>query len=438
MPGSHQNISKPNLTDTEREGVVLFLLQRYSGGKLENGAISAAAEKILVSRKTIGTIWKIAKQNIGSGAISVDVRSKIKQNSGRKQKDRKPILDKIAAVPLRLRTTLRGLSAAENEPMTTLHRIFKEGKLKRISNTLKPRLKAENKLARILFALSFVDQNSFKFSAMFDRVHVEEKWLYMTKNKQNYYQLCDEEQVIRTVQSKRFITKVMFIAAVARPRWDPNRKTMFDGKLGIWPFVKQVPAIRDSKNRPKGTLVTKPIDAVNKEEYKKALIEQIIPVIKEKWPKSHKNMKIIIQQDNAKPHVSPDAPDVVQAGTADGWDISLSFQPANSPDLNVLDLGFFASIQSLQYKEAPSTIDELVAAVVKAFNDESVECLDNVFLSLQAVMECIMNSHGGNDFKLPHLGKTSLRRGENLPTSLTCSLESIDSALGSILELNYN
>jgi hypothetical protein len=68
---------------------------------------------------------------------------------------------------------------------------------------------------------------------MYDYVHIDEKWFYLTKTKQNYYQLSEEEPILRQVQSKRFITKVMFIAAVARQRWDPNRKLMFDGKLGI-------------------------------------------------------------------------------------------------------------------------------------------------------------------------------------------------------------
>ncbi|ETV68359.1 hypothetical protein H257_15680 [Aphanomyces astaci] len=34
------------------------------------------------------------------------------------------------------------------------------------------------------------------------------------------------------VKSKRFITKVMFLAAVARPRYDFHNKAMFDGKTG--------------------------------------------------------------------------------------------------------------------------------------------------------------------------------------------------------------
>ena len=63
---------------------------------------------------------------------------------------------------------------------------------------------------------------------------------------------------------------------------------MFDGKLGIWPFVYQEAAKRSSKNRPRGTIVTKNIESVNKTEYVKALVEKIIPAIKQKWPKGEK------------------------------------------------------------------------------------------------------------------------------------------------------
>ena len=40
---------------------------------------------------------------------------------------------------------------------------------------------------------------------------------------------------------------------------------MFDGKISMWPFVTYDPAKYNSKNRPKGTIVTKPIASVNKD-----------------------------------------------------------------------------------------------------------------------------------------------------------------------------
>lgn len=51
----------------------------------------------------------------------------------------------------------------------------------------------------------------------------------------------------------------MFIAAVARPRFDENGIELFSGKIGIFQFVVKEPAKRNSKNRTVGTMETKPI-----------------------------------------------------------------------------------------------------------------------------------------------------------------------------------
>jgi hypothetical protein len=142
-----------------------------------------------------------------------------------------------------------------------------------------------------------------------------------------------------------------------------------------------------------------------------------------KWPIRNKKETIWIIHDNAKPHVSPTDPDVVQAGRNDGWDIRLRFQPPNSPDFNVLDLGFFAAIQSLQYRKEINSIDELIQAVYTAFNELSRASLNNIFLTLQKVMEQALLHGGSNDFKIPHSGKQSMIRGDCLPETFKCTGE---------------
>lgn len=76
-------------------------------------------------------------------------------------------------------------------------------------------------------------------------------------------------------------------------------------------------------------------------------------------------MPIYIQQDNAKTHINVDDPTFVEAAQACryGWDIRLTCQPPNSPDLNVLDLGFFAAIQALFEKGTPNNINQIVEKV---------------------------------------------------------------------------
>jgi hypothetical protein len=46
-----------------------------------------------------------------------------------------------------------------------------------------------------------------------------------------------------------------------------------------------------------------------------------------------------------------------------GWDIRIVNQPPNSPDCNILDLGWFASIQSMFHRKMPKTLPEIVQKV---------------------------------------------------------------------------
>jgi hypothetical protein len=93
-----------------------------------------------------------------------------------------------------------------------------------------------------------------------------------------------------------------------------------------------------------GAPVTKAMTSVTKEVSRDFLINKVLPDLKAKWPAEERGMPIYIQQDNARTHITVDDPAFVQAAQADGWDIRLTCQPPNSPDLNVLDLGFFAEI----------------------------------------------------------------------------------------------
>ena len=72
---------------------------------------------------------------------------------------------------------------------------------------------------------------------------------------------------------------------------------------------------------------------------------------------------------------------VKAAAMEDGWNVDVVCQPPQSPDLNVLDLGLFASLQSLQYKLHPKTISELCQGVFQAHAAMKMESIDNIFLA---------------------------------------------------------
>ncbi|VFQ76577.1 unnamed protein product [Cuscuta campestris] len=128
-------------------------------------------------------------------------------------------------------------------------------------------------------------------------------------------------------------------------------------------------------------------------------------------------------QDNAKPHVDGNDPDLLAAGHEGDWNIELKFQPPNSPDLNVLDLGFFRSIDTLQDQAAPRSLANLVLAITTAFEELSHDTLNRVFLTLQGVMGEVLNNKGGNQFKIPHMNKTKMAREGTLPQNLGVSSE---------------
>ncbi|ETV64960.1 hypothetical protein H257_18229 [Aphanomyces astaci] len=127
--------------------------------------------------------------------------------------------------------------------------------------------------------------------------------------------------------------KVMFLAVVVRPRYHHHSKTFWDGKVGLWPFVQVSPALRGSKNRPKGTLVTVP-QAVDSTVYFDAVLNKVVPATMAKFPRGVRRGNVVLQQDNASPHRCVTTK-LLHAKGVRG--IVVANQPPNSPDFNVLD-----------------------------------------------------------------------------------------------------
>ena len=124
-----------------------------------------------------------------------------------------------------------------NMSISTCSRLLKSGAIRRHSNAIKPFLKEENKRSRLQFCISMLDENNIPhdsgFKGMYNIVHIDKKWFYMTKKSENYYLLPYEEEPLRTYKSKNFIAKVMFLVALARPRFDAEGNEFFSGKIGV-------------------------------------------------------------------------------------------------------------------------------------------------------------------------------------------------------------
>ncbi len=98
----------------------------------------------------------------------------------------------------------------------------------------------------------------------------------------------------------------------------------------------------------------------------------------------------------------------------------------------MLDLGMFAAMQSLQQKVAARNTEELVNAVVKAYNDYPPQHVEDNFLSLQKCMESTMSVHGDNTYKLPHMKKAHHRASGKTISTVVCSREVYSLAVNSL------
>jgi hypothetical protein len=297
--------------------------------------------------------------------------------------------------------------------------------IKKLNNQLKPVLTEHNKIMRMLYAfdrIKLLDDNGImQYDPSLLEVHIDEKWFFLTEKGQRTYVTKDELAPVRRVKNKLHITKVMFMCAVARPRFNNDGNCTFDGKIGMWPIVKMEAAQRSSNNRPRGTLITKPVN-VTYQVYISFIINKLLPAIKAKFPRQHNPfLHIGLQHDNAPSHFGMDDPYWKAAINQETfWKFHLKEQPANSPDTNVLDLGFFCSIQSLQWQQEPaSDIDGLIANVNRAWELYSPRTLERVWLSHQAVLNEILENYGDNNYKLPHMNKDGMRNDNgNLPLSI--------------------
>ena len=292
--------------------------------------------------------------------------------------------------------------------LNTVQQMLLEQDVCRIhTSSLKPTLTDENKVSRMELALSFIDKNdTSKFEHMEDLIHVDEKWFYLTKDGQCFIIAADETEPYRHVQHKSFLTKIMFLCVVARPRYNTNKNTWFDGKIGIWPIRKWEPAKQSLKKHAKGIPVWKN-QCIMRDVYWEYLIQELLSAIKQKWPMN--NGRIWFQQDGAKSHILEDDEEFKEAVDEIGLNLTVYTQSPNSPDTNILNLGFFRAIQSFN-DDCPANEEELIKLVEKAYGEYPSCKLNHVWLTLQSCLNMITENDCGNDYKIPHMGKESMER----------------------------
>ena len=233
-----------------RKRALGLLLSQLENAVLPWGSFTIVADQIGVAHSTISRLWGQAR---GARDQSLIITPEIASRNSSRAKSLKyshaEFRQGLNEIPRRCRKTYRSTAKAMGVSFNTVQQMLLQKDVCRVhTSSLKPTLTEENKMSRMELALSFIDKNNTsKFENMEDLIHIDEKWFYLTKDGQCFIIAADKEEPYRHVQHKSFLTKIMFLCAVARPRYDTNKNAWFDGKIGIWPIGKWELVKRSSK-----------------------------------------------------------------------------------------------------------------------------------------------------------------------------------------------
>jgi hypothetical protein len=421
-----QEQGRRELTALQTRQIVCELLRSVEDPndvtKLRRGAITDLAKRFHVHRRTISRVWARAVENFENPHVRTFRASPHKNKTGRRRQwIPEEVREAVKDLPIHRRRSLRCLSGALGIPLTSLFRMKQQDDAVILphTNSLKPLLTPEHQFQRVCYAVMHLNENDHKYDGFYQHVHVDEKWFFLTEQQMRMYLAPGEEAPLRVCQKKDHIVKVMFLAAVARPRYDENGQCTFDGKIGMWPFVERVAARRRSVNRERGAIVTTPISCTRR-IYRQMLIEDVIPAIKAKWP--DRNRDIILQQDGALAHIPADDMEFGLVARTGTWNINILTQAPKSPDTNVCDLSFFRALQSEQWRSGvEDTIEGLIAQVLGTFERFNERKNDFGFLTLQCCLDDILKNNGGNDYSIRHMGKERMLREGILPDRIEAS-----------------
>lgn len=279
--------------------------------------------------------------------------------------------------------------------------------------------------ARLAWAMKLTDpatQHLYLGNSTTLIVHVDEKWFYAYHVNEFVYLPAGVRPHRINVQSKTQIPKVMFLAAVSNPVPEHG----WDGHVAMIPITEYRKPRRNSRNHSTSEFhhYERSLDSKLFVRLIKKIISRLVPKV-ESWCQ-----RIIVQFDSAGGHGggrSANIPKTVTQLTE--WivrnpiipasmDVSVRTQPAKSPDLNVLDLGAWWSLQApvlrVKYTAAGgrTQFDRIVKTVVRVWNNWAAsQKLTKLYSTLKEVARNIIADGGGNRFELGHSKKGRGPRG---------------------------
>ncbi|CAM9334789.1 unnamed protein product, partial [Heterosigma akashiwo] len=390
-------------------------------------------QEFKASDSTIRRIWKNMQSQIKQGLCPFDDLAPKLTTRGRKRvMDTPEFRRRFKAVPKDQRMTIRQAVESTGIPYNIIKKMMKKKVAKKKASRVKPYLTPVHRYLRLKWCLGRTERllgagrsrrmgGGVRILTGWNVYHVDEKNFELTRRTQKSICLDDESPMKRHVVHKSHIPKLMFLACTTRPNRHPVTDELITGAVAIFPFIEEVEAKSSSHNRPAGTLEIKP-RSVNAETYIDAMINFVLPKIKRHWKKQGQTRKdlLIIQEDNASPHKLGSDPRWIE--NIKKWNIKLISQPAQSPDLNKLDLGAFASMQSLTWNKGMRDLSDLVFEVTMIFLRYDNDKLLDLDLTHQNVIKHVILNKGKHD-TVPHMHKQKLKKAGELPEYLTMTEE---------------
>jgi len=178
-----------------------------------------------VHRDTVSRIWNRYDRKATEINVNIDVgivNSIYSQKASRRRSvkyDTVALAETLAEQPFETRQTVRSAATSLSVSTTTVFKAIRSGKVKMNSITAKPVLSDSNKDFRFQFCCNEILPNGL-FNNMDDRIHIDEKWFYVDKVTRHFYLSENEGTPYKTTQHKSHLEKVMFLCAVARPRYN--------------------------------------------------------------------------------------------------------------------------------------------------------------------------------------------------------------------------
>ena len=136
-----------------------------------------------------------------------------------------------------------------------------------------------------------------------------------------------------------------------------------------------------------------------------------------------RNITVVIRQDGAKPHTGRGNLDFFrERGQRDGFNITVVTQPAQSPDMNINDLGFFRSLKCrvahAWLVDEQRCLDVMMEKIEELWQEYDYDTLERIWAHQLDCYREILRLEGGNNYPNPHGGSIVRQRAGRIVANM--------------------